>query len=312
MWLGSRGTLRVEEQQFGPWIKAPQFNQARETIVEVMGYEQPGKATTHSQASNEAQIEKAVMESSGRAVESVPGTSMTALGLEAATPMADNGRRAVTRDGGVTYESESRSLRKHIPDFEGALKDIDEAIHNSPVVSNSKAANSVIIGDQIASSCNLVDIEIMDDDLCWDHKMPESKENRMEGDSGAKHPVVVFNMGQVDKGLSGADTKSRPNSSGSKRKLKLKPKKESVVSQNNVLASTGKSPKQGMWINKEIQRPELGASPSLESEVGLKRKIESLDREAADEFSEEKRKKVADGKINTTAAEVAKQPRRDQ
>ena len=37
-WLRSKGTLTVEEQQFGPWIRAPLFNLAKKSFVEVKGY----------------------------------------------------------------------------------------------------------------------------------------------------------------------------------------------------------------------------------------------------------------------------------
>nr|XP_023870320.1 uncharacterized protein LOC111982935 [Quercus suber] len=40
LWLSSRGSLRIEDQQFGPWIRAPQFNHVKKTVVEVQGYDQ--------------------------------------------------------------------------------------------------------------------------------------------------------------------------------------------------------------------------------------------------------------------------------
>ena len=39
LWLRSKGTLSVQDQQFGSWIRASQFNPARKSIVEVQGYE---------------------------------------------------------------------------------------------------------------------------------------------------------------------------------------------------------------------------------------------------------------------------------
>ena len=39
LWLRSKGTLSVEEQQFGSWIRASQFNLAKKSVVEVQGYE---------------------------------------------------------------------------------------------------------------------------------------------------------------------------------------------------------------------------------------------------------------------------------
>ncbi|XP_030970522.1 uncharacterized protein LOC115990895 [Quercus lobata] len=41
LWLNSKGALRVEEQQFGPWLRAPQFNHGRKSVVEVQGFDQP-------------------------------------------------------------------------------------------------------------------------------------------------------------------------------------------------------------------------------------------------------------------------------
>lgn len=37
--LGSKDSLQVDDKQFGPWLKASQFNSARKTIFEVWGYE---------------------------------------------------------------------------------------------------------------------------------------------------------------------------------------------------------------------------------------------------------------------------------
>ena len=39
LWLSSKGMLTVDEQQFGLWISATQFNPARKEIVEVQGYD---------------------------------------------------------------------------------------------------------------------------------------------------------------------------------------------------------------------------------------------------------------------------------
>ena len=38
-WLQNKGTLRVDEQQFGPWIRPPLFNPAKKSFVEVKVYE---------------------------------------------------------------------------------------------------------------------------------------------------------------------------------------------------------------------------------------------------------------------------------
>ena len=47
MWLSSKGTLMVEQQQFGPWIRASQFNPARKETVEVRGYDNSHQSSSH-------------------------------------------------------------------------------------------------------------------------------------------------------------------------------------------------------------------------------------------------------------------------
>nr|POE57256.1 hypothetical protein CFP56_01905 [Quercus suber] len=42
IWLKSKGSLPVEKQQYGQWIRASQFNPIRRQYVEVKGYEARG------------------------------------------------------------------------------------------------------------------------------------------------------------------------------------------------------------------------------------------------------------------------------
>ncbi|XP_023920956.1 uncharacterized protein LOC112032426 [Quercus suber] len=37
LWLSSRGSLRIEKQQFGSWIRAPQFNHVKKTVGRYRG-----------------------------------------------------------------------------------------------------------------------------------------------------------------------------------------------------------------------------------------------------------------------------------
>ena len=39
LWLRSKGTLKSNVQQFGPWIRAPLFNSTKKSFVEVKGYD---------------------------------------------------------------------------------------------------------------------------------------------------------------------------------------------------------------------------------------------------------------------------------
>lgn len=38
LWQRSKGTMKLEDQQFGPWIKATQFNPSCKSMVEVAGF----------------------------------------------------------------------------------------------------------------------------------------------------------------------------------------------------------------------------------------------------------------------------------
>lgn len=53
--------------------------------------------------------------------------------------------------------------QKHISDFEEIIQDIDDVIHNDLVISNSHEAYLELMINPEASSCNLVDIEVVKD-----------------------------------------------------------------------------------------------------------------------------------------------------
>lgn len=38
-WLRSKGSLIVEDQQFGPWLRTSQFSSAKQQSLEVKGYD---------------------------------------------------------------------------------------------------------------------------------------------------------------------------------------------------------------------------------------------------------------------------------
>lgn len=61
------------------------------------------------------------------------------------------------------HEEDVRESWKHIPGFEETLNDIDDDIRNGPRILNSKAAATEITANQINSSYNLIDIEVMEE-----------------------------------------------------------------------------------------------------------------------------------------------------
>ena len=70
---------------------------------------------------------------------------------------------------GQRYELEARDSQKHIPDFEEILQDIDDAIHNEPMILISKHVDPEISANQCVSCCNLVDIAVMEADRVWEN-----------------------------------------------------------------------------------------------------------------------------------------------
>lgn len=49
LWLNSKGMLTIADQQFGPWIRAPQFNPVRRAVVELQGFEHTASLVTVTQ-----------------------------------------------------------------------------------------------------------------------------------------------------------------------------------------------------------------------------------------------------------------------
>nr|POF07771.1 hypothetical protein CFP56_76507 [Quercus suber] len=62
---------------------------------------------------------------------------------------------------------EVRESRAHIPDFEEALNEIDNAISNGPGSPKLKAAIPETTANQIESNLKLVDVEIMEENPGW-------------------------------------------------------------------------------------------------------------------------------------------------
>ena len=65
LWLNSQGLLRIEDQQFGSWIRAPQFNHVKKTVVEVQGYDQQRRMKLQHRTSTEVHTEKLTKERPG-------------------------------------------------------------------------------------------------------------------------------------------------------------------------------------------------------------------------------------------------------
>ena len=262
--------------------------------MEVQGYDQPRREAAQPKVSDAVQSGETSKEGSRRLDESV-----TAIGTAA---MEENGDRMVPGENRVTYGTISRISRDHIPDFEVALKEIDNAIHNYSQTPKSNIIDPVTVGNQAVSSRNLIEIEVMEEDHTWDNQLLASKGDVLDSKCGAKTFIPDFKMGWMETGLKGESNKLRPMLNGSKGNKKLKPKSGSVL-QNR------KEPKKGKWTREVTQRPNCNVSPTMDIEIGVKRKAEASNRDVPEEVVQEKKKKLTGKNEDTEVAEVAGQPR---
>lgn len=124
--------------------------------------------------------------------------------------------------GGGWQEVGAPNPRKHISDFEELIKDIDDAIHNEPVFSNSKSAGTEITVNHQDNSCNQIYIVVMEDDPIHCNQIPNSNEYLKISSPGAKNFVVEFKLGWVDSCIDKGSSKGRPNKSSNKGVAKTK------------------------------------------------------------------------------------------
>ena len=117
IWLQSKGSIAVEDQQFGAWLRAPQFNPTRRSYVEVKGFKKEGNSR------------RVVVEKS-ESVVVAPTTSSTAN-------LVGNVLDKETPDISELYGCTKSSV-----DFAATLQDIDDEIQR---FSNSNSSTAMII-----------------------------------------------------------------------------------------------------------------------------------------------------------------------
>ena len=76
LWLSSKGSLKVDDQQFGPWIRATQINPTRKSVMEVKGFNKTEvqhhsrfSRTTGASSSSVQERNLSLMPVSGSAIE---------------------------------------------------------------------------------------------------------------------------------------------------------------------------------------------------------------------------------------------------
>ena len=112
LWLQSNGTLAVEDRQFGPWIRAAQFNYSKKSAMEVQGYDASLYKTQNPNGNPQNTMSQWISTMTGNAVSQ----------LMVEGPMVGQGRVEEAPAIG------SHSSERAIPNFEEIIRDIDESI----------------------------------------------------------------------------------------------------------------------------------------------------------------------------------------
>lgn len=118
-------------------------------------------------------------------------------------PMEMNGRGVVLEGDVRTHYLQMRESRKHIPNFEEVLKNIDGDIYNDLTLPNSKAVDPKTLEYQVTRSSNLVDITVMEGDHVWENQIRGLTRKLSDTKAGGENNKVEFNMGWTETGLVG-------------------------------------------------------------------------------------------------------------
>ena len=222
----------MEEQQFGQWIRATQFNQLKKTTVEVQGFEeypQRSKATSNRIMAKTKSLKGA------SPVNSDQTRTQSAAGLSVVT--SENGTTAVT---GVIKSNPA------IPNFEEVLRDIDDSINAFSGLSNSDL-NKPNLHEERKEWMTLLDVPMLQakNSLVLSGRLREngSKDNHNELISvGCFH--VGWTAGDGDKKEKGRKNVGVRSNDKIRGKNKIYPK-EDVTSQ--IISDKPSGPKKGTW-----------------------------------------------------------------
>ena len=140
LWIASEGTLPLESQQFGAWIRAPPFVQSRRTTISVPGYYDRKKKTKLVPCSIPAKQPPVVVRRGGSSPEIIRPNMESQVAMERGNDVADFqeqnqvGVNQNSTNHGLQMESnpshasvEIRSVSAE--QFEEQIKELDHDIH---------------------------------------------------------------------------------------------------------------------------------------------------------------------------------------
>nr|POF04836.1 hypothetical protein CFP56_77508 [Quercus suber] len=148
----------------------------------------------------------------------------------------------------------------------------------------------------------MIDIAVMEANRGWENQTWDLNGKLMKTDGGTVEKNVAFKVGWAEMGLEGMKNKTKPNKSGSKGKQKIRPICGPVVSKNKNANNGEMGLSEDTW--RRVVSPCNHASPSLDVEIGLKRKSTSLNSEIAEVITQEKKKKMDTEDVCAKTAEV--------
>lgn len=271
VWLSSKGALSREEQQYGPWLRAPQFNPARKMIVEVQGFD---SLCSHRNPPRGTEVVTRVVSGSAGVVNSSvtedliinPGKPMI---MEVASDGGDQ------MEDGHVQETDTAGPQNKILDFEAMIRDIDEAINTELVFSNSKVCNSEASAAMNGKDLHFGNNGSITKDLGVSIRSLKKEDDSLTSQSSRMLPTnVKFEMGQVNKSMERKANKGGPKSRAGKGKINIKHQHGPAIGIGETKGEAEESPKRGSWTRLHKDSKTQDRVEIIEMEGGPKRKCD--------------------------------------
>ena len=196
--------------------------------------------------------------------------------------------------------------QKHIPDFEDIIQDIDDVIHNDPVISNSHEAYIELMINLEASSCNLVDIEVVMDNPIILILNSKKVSQLMRPCTTNLRGEFVVGWETISSGKKIQKGQPNKNSTKGKNVQEFKPSPTKHNLHND--SSEKRSPRHRNWKRLMEQDQSHNMCTPLEVVVRQKRKPDMARISKVDGVMLEKKLKSVEVEETIQAVEVARQP----
>ena len=314
-WFRSKDTLRSEEKQFGPWLRATQDKTQRPQLVTVEkdGETRPGVgAKKNVERSSDGQVVSTTVRTNG-------GDTRPDEMERAAIPRAD----VEERTGLLNRDCFKNPVLPHVTNFEQQIRDLDAAINGNIPNMESVTIPDAYLGRE---ECAHVLAENMLEQSRKSHVDGPSEEPQAQsakvrphsiafkpmqeqiGDVSSVHPGIKFNVGLLSPKLNKAQTMKKTKSSN-QRKMK----------ENREVRGTEEKPNEKTQPQEEKYNVD-GATEIEMAGTGTKRRARVPLAELENKEDNGKRIKVAGeikelGKLfaqQLGSAAAAAQPRRAQ